>query len=125
MRKLMNAALIAATLIPASLVASGASAQSRGDLWRYRQEIMREERDLQRAQARGNVWEIRRQQAQLHQARAEYRTMIYGRNSQYARGNDWRDDDRYDRRDDRGYRRGDGYQRDGYRRDEWDARHGF
>ncbi|MEH3046071.1 hypothetical protein [Sphingomonas adhaesiva] len=122
MRKLMTAALIAATLIPASLVASGASAQSRGDLWRYRQDIMREERDLQRARERGNVWDIRRQQAELHQARAAYRQVIYGRGGRDGRwGRDWRDD--------RGYE-GRGYDgryddRDGYQRDGWDARHGF
>lgn len=123
MRKLMNAALIAATLIPGAMIASSASAQSRGELWRYRQDIMREERDLQRAQARGNVWEIRRQQAELHQARLAYRNLIYGRDSAYARGNDWRNDgryDRYDRRDDWRYQG-----RDGYQRDEWDARNGF
>ncbi len=119
MRKLMNAALIAATLIPASLVATGASAQSRGELWRYRQEIMREQRDLQRAQARGDRWEIRRQQEELHQARAAYRNLIYGRGG-YARGDDWRDDRRYDRRDD--WRDRDRY---GYQRDEWDVRNGF
>ncbi|MEH3035098.1 MAG: hypothetical protein PGN23_01195 [Sphingomonas adhaesiva] len=117
MRKLMTAALIAATLIPGSLAAGAAAAQSRGELWRYRENIMREERDLQRAQARGNVWEIRRQRAELHQARLAYRNLIYGPGSPYARGN-WRDDDRYDRydrRDDRGYG-----QRDGYVPDAWD-----
>ncbi|MEH3100417.1 hypothetical protein [Sphingomonas adhaesiva] len=120
MRKLMTAALIAATLIPGSLAAGAAAAQSRGELWRYRENIMREERDLQRAQARGNVWEIRRQRAELHQARLAYRNLIYGPGSPYARGN-WRDDDRYDRYDRRDVR---GYgQRDGYVPDAWDREH--
>lgn len=124
MRKLMNAALIAATLIPGSLIASSASAQSRGDLHRYRQDIVREERDLRRAQARGNVWEIRRQQAELHQARAAYRTVLYGRPGRDGQWNrDWRDDRRYDRADDRRY--DDGRYDDRYDRDGWDARRGF
>ena len=85
MRKLMTAALIAATLVPGA-----AFAQSRAELYRDRQDIHREQRQLDRAYARGDWRGVREQRGDLRDARREYREDLRDRR-EWQR--DWRRDD--------------------------------
>lgn len=104
MRKLIIAALMAATIMP-----SAAMAQSQGELRRDRQDIRQEQREVNRAVHRGEPrHEIRDQQRDVRDARREYRedrrdrnwgrndwrTYRTGNRALYARGN-WRAPYRY------------------------------
>ena len=88
MRKLITAALLAATMFPATAIA-----QSRDELRRDRQDIREERRDLNRAYARGDRRDIREERQDLREARREYREDRRDfrddrRDRQYGR-NDW------------------------------------
>lgn len=85
MRKLISAALIAAIALPLS-----AQAQSRGELRRDRQDIRQEQRDLDRAYARGDWRDVRDQRDDLRDARREYREDRRDRRQSWGR-DDWRD----------------------------------
>ena len=91
MRKIVTAALIAAVAVPAALPAA-ASAQARPypydrELQRDRQDIRREQGQLDRAYARGDWREVRDQRGDVREARREYREDL--RDRQWGR-NDWR-----------------------------------
>ena len=109
MRKLITAALLAAS----ALAPAAAQAQSYGELRRDRQDIREERRELRDAYRRGDRRDIREEREDLRDARREYREDL----RDYRR--DYRDDRRDFRRDDwRSYRR---YNRDLYRARRYDA----
>jgi len=83
MRKLITTALIAAAALPAM-----ASAQSNRELARDRQDIRQEQRQLDRARARGDVRGIRENRADLRDARREYREDFNDRRYRWG-ANDW------------------------------------
>ena len=83
MGTIMTAALLAATLLPGAAIA-----QSRGDLYRDRQEIREEQRDLDRAYARGDWRDVRHQRADLRDARRDYRDDLRDRRAWHR--DDWR-----------------------------------
>ncbi len=100
MRKLILAALMGATLVPGA-----ALAQTR-ELYRDRQDIREERRELNRAYRYGDRREIRDERGDLRDARREYREDYrdyrrddwrdYRRtNRDYYRGGNWRSDHRY------------------------------
>jgi Ni/Co efflux regulator RcnB len=108
MRTLITTALLAAMAVPAT-----ASAQSRDELRRDRQDIREEQRDLNQARRWGDRDDVRDQRSDLREARQEYREDLRGR----AGDRDWRDDrTRY--ADGRDGRRGD-WGRDDRGRGEW------
>lgn len=97
MRKLILAALLGATLVPGV-----ATAQTR-ELYRDRQDIREERRDLNRAYRYGDRRDIRDEREDLRDARREYREDLrdyrrddwrdYRRvNRDYYRGGNWRSD---------------------------------
>lgn len=101
MRKLITAALLAAS----ALAPAAANAQSYGELRRDRQDIREERRELRDAYRRGDRGDIRDERRDLREARREYR--------------EDRRDFRQDRRDDwRAYRQGN---RALYRGGDWRA----
>ena len=103
MRNLMTAALVAAAMLPGT-----AMAQTR-ELWRDRQDIRQEQRDVDRAYARGDWRDVRDERDDLRDARREYR----------EDRRDWHDDRHDRRRDDwRDWRRD---HRDVYARGHWNA----
>ena len=69
MRKLITAALLAAT----ALMPAAASAQSRGELRRDRQEIREERRELRDAQRYGDRRDVREERRDVREAREELR----------------------------------------------------
>ena len=85
MRRLITAALLAAT----ALVPAAAQAQSRGDLRRDRQEIREERRELRDAYRRGDWRDVRDAREDLRDARREYREDR--RDFRRDRRDDWRD----------------------------------
>jgi len=68
MRKVILAALIAATAFPAA-----AMAQSAGELRRDQREIRREQQDVRQAQRHGSNRDVREQRQDVREARQEYR----------------------------------------------------
>ena len=87
MRKLILTAVIAATLVPVA-----ATAQSNGELRRDRQDIRKEQRDLQDARRTGDRRDIRDQRGDVRDARQEYREDLRDRNRDRDRTwgrNDW------------------------------------
>lgn len=104
MRKLITAALLAAS----ALVPAAAQAQSYGELRRDRQDIREERRELRDAYRRGDRRDIRDERGDVRDARREYREDL----------RDYRQDRRdYGRNDWRSYRQGhrDLYSRGNYR----------
>jgi Ni/Co efflux regulator RcnB len=81
MRKLITAALMIASAIPAV-----ATAQSRGELRRDRQDIREEQRELREARRYGDRGDIREERRDVRGARQEYREDLRDR---YGR-DDWR-----------------------------------
>jgi Ni/Co efflux regulator RcnB len=81
MRKLITAALMIASAIPAV-----ATAQSRGELRRDRQDIREEQRELRQARRYGDRGDIREERRDVRDARQEYREDLRDR---YGR-DDWR-----------------------------------
>jgi Ni/Co efflux regulator RcnB len=90
MRKLVTAALLAAVAMPAAVLPSAASAQSRQELRRDRQDIREEQRELNRAYRSGNPNRIREERRDVRDARREYREDLQDRNRRWG-DNDWRD----------------------------------
>jgi Ni/Co efflux regulator RcnB len=84
MRKLILTALLAATLVPVA-----ANAQSNAELHRDRQDIRKEQRDLQDARRTGDRREIRDQRGDVRDARQEYREDLRDRDRAWGR-DDWR-----------------------------------
>ncbi|WP_375272918.1 RcnB family protein [Sphingomonas sp.] len=82
MRTLITTALLAAVTLP-----TAASAQSRAELRRDRQDIRQEQRDLARARRWGDRDDIRDQRGDLREARREYREDLRGRYGD--RDRDW------------------------------------
>jgi len=68
MRKLIIAGLMAATMMPAA-----ASAQSRGEIRRDRQDVREEKRELRDAQRYGTRRDVREERGELRDARRELR----------------------------------------------------
>jgi Ni/Co efflux regulator RcnB len=102
MRKLIFATLLGATLLPGTAIA-----QNR-ELWRDRQDIRQERRDLDRAYAYGDRHDIRDERGDYRDARREYREDVRDYRREGYR--DWRRDDW------RGYR---DHNRDLYRGGNW------
>lgn len=90
MKKIISAALLAAVAMPALAIPTAASAQSRGELRRDRQDIREEQRDLNRAYRSGDPRRIREQRRDVREARREYREDVQDRNRRWG-DNDWRD----------------------------------
>jgi Ni/Co efflux regulator RcnB len=100
MRKLILAALMGATLVP------GAALAQNRELWRDRQDIREERRDLDRAYRSGDPRAIRDERDDYRDARREYREdrRDYGYNDWQShrrynrdiyRGGNWHSDYRY------------------------------
>jgi Ni/Co efflux regulator RcnB len=85
MRKLITAALLAATAIPAV-----ASAQSDAELHRDRRDIRQEQRQLDDARAHGDRRDVRDERRDVRDARQDYRGDLRDRDRRWA-DNDWRD----------------------------------
>ena len=100
MRKLILLGLAAASV----LTPVAAQAQGRGELWRNRQDIREERRELDRAYRYGDARDVYRERRDLRDARQEYREDL--RDRRWGRW-DWRD-----------YRAG---HRDIYARGRWNA----
>lgn len=90
MKKIVTAALLAAVAVPATLLPAAASAQSRSELRRDRQDIREERRELERAYRRGDRGDIRDERRDLREAHQEYREDLRDRNRRWG-DNDWRD----------------------------------
>lgn len=84
MRKLITAALLAAS----ALAPAAAQAQSYGELRRDRQDIREERRELRQAERRGDRGDIREERRDLEDARQEYREDR--RDYRQDRRDDWR-----------------------------------
>jgi Ni/Co efflux regulator RcnB len=89
MKKLVTAALLAAAAMPATLLPSAASAQSREELRRDRQDIRQEQRDLNRAYRSGDPRRIRDEHRDVREARQEYREDLRDRDRRWG-NDDWR-----------------------------------
>lgn len=90
MKKIITAALLAAVAMPAVALPTAASAQSRGELRRDRQDIREEQRELNRAYRNGDRRDIREERRDVREAQREYREDLRDRNRRWG-DNDWRD----------------------------------
>lgn len=89
MRKLISAALLAATAL-SPLLPAAAQAQSRAELRRDREDIREERRELDRAYRRGDPRDIREERRDLRDARREYRDDLRDRDRDRWGRDDWR-----------------------------------
>ncbi len=95
MKKFTTALLLAAVALPAVAAPSVASAQSRQELRRDRQDIRHEQRQLQDAYRRGDRRDIRDERRDVREAHREYREDLRDRDRAWGR-DDWRSHrDRY------------------------------
>lgn len=89
MKKFITAALMAAVAVPAIALPTAASAQSRSELRRDRQDIREERRELRQAERRGDPRQIREERRDVRGARQEYREDLRDRNRNWG-NDDWR-----------------------------------
>lgn len=89
MKKFVTAALLAAVALPAVALPTAASAQSREELRRDRQDIRHEERQLQDAYRRGDRRDIRDERRDVREAHREYREDLRDRDRSWG-NDDWR-----------------------------------
>lgn len=89
MRKIVTAALLAAVALPTVALPTAASAQSRQELRRDRQDIRQEQRELRDAYRRGDRRDIRDERRDVREARQEFREDLRDRDRNWGR-DDWR-----------------------------------
>lgn len=92
MRRMLTTLLLGAVALPAA-----AQAQSARELQRDRADIRQEQRELQRAQQRGDWRDVREQRGDVREARREYREDFNDRRHRWG-ANDWQNYRNYNRR---------------------------
>ncbi len=89
MRKLILTLLMTAVAVPTMAIPTAASAQSRGEIRRDRQDVREEQRELRDARRYGDRRDIREERRDVREARQELREDLRDRNRRFG-NDDWR-----------------------------------